>query len=301
MMLLRGGLGRVLLDRHLHLTLPHTTYVAYVACRIPVPRSGTANQATSCSFSVSPVPPPTVETRRRAVIEAQCAIIYPRRTMLLYPPIWYDDFHAISHGHNFEYFVGTMVTEREAEGVSACFAVILKTSSGSVVRFYGRVAFDCRHVKGGDKAFGDGERGAAPVEKATCWHFASDAFGIFPDQKEPINWSVAAYDLGRWFRPLGGRESVAVVGALHFDRGTTGTGGGDGQNLVIRGVIGTGGGDGQNFGTEALRKLIFGDYPFDSNPAATGRSFLCLVCDYVMMVWFPGCAVFFHQGEISRQ
>jgi hypothetical protein len=55
---------------------------------------------------------------------------------------------------------------------------------------------------------------------------------------------------------------------------------------------------GKKLGIEALRELIFGDYPFDSNPAATGRSFfLFLVRSYVMMVWFPGCAVFFPPGR----
>jgi hypothetical protein len=62
-------------------------------------------------------------------------------------------------------------------------------------------------------------------------------------------------------------------------------------------MTGTGGGDGEKLGIEALRELIFGDYSFDSNPAATGRSFLFLVRDYVMMVWFPGCAVFFPPGR----
>jgi hypothetical protein len=54
---------------------------------------------------------------------------------------------------------------------------------------------------------------------------------------------------------------------------------------------------GKKLGIGALRELIFGDYPFDSNPAATGRSFLFLVRGYVMMVWFPGCAVFFPPGR----
>jgi hypothetical protein len=56
------SLGRVLLDSHLLHTLYYQLPLLrrlYVACLIPVPRSGTANQATSCSFSLSPVPPPT--------------------------------------------------------------------------------------------------------------------------------------------------------------------------------------------------------------------------------------------------
>jgi hypothetical protein len=51
---------------------------------------------------------------------------------------------------------------------------------------------------------------------------------------------------------------------------------------------------GKKLGIEALRELIFGDYPFDSNPAATGRSFLFLVRGYVRRI-------FSTREKISRQ
>jgi hypothetical protein len=59
MMLLRGGLGRVLLDRHLHLTLPHTTYVAYVACLIAVKGQALRTRRHRALSSIPPIPPPT--------------------------------------------------------------------------------------------------------------------------------------------------------------------------------------------------------------------------------------------------
>jgi hypothetical protein len=56
----------------------------------------------------------------------------------------------------------------------------------------------------------------------------------------------------------------------------TGTGGGDGQNWVIRDTTGTGGGDGQSLVMRLCGSLFFfffffGDYPFDSSPASMGR------------------------------
>jgi hypothetical protein len=61
MMLLRGGLGRVLLHRHLHLTLPHTTYVAYVACLIPVKGQALRTRRHRALSSIPSIPPPTDE------------------------------------------------------------------------------------------------------------------------------------------------------------------------------------------------------------------------------------------------
>jgi hypothetical protein len=84
---------------------------------------------------------------------------------------------------------------------------------------------------------------------------------------------------------IGGRGSVAIVGPLHLDRGMIGTGGGDGQSLVLR----------------LCGSLFFGDYPFDSSPASTGRYVIVVVLVFLCSGVYPDCAVFFHQGEISRQ
>jgi hypothetical protein len=68
MMLLRGGLGRVLLDRHLHLTLPHTTYVAYVACLIAVKGQALQTRRHRALSSIPPIPPPTSHLASRALL-----------------------------------------------------------------------------------------------------------------------------------------------------------------------------------------------------------------------------------------